>query len=73
MRVAQRKCVQTGAKDDDLPGPSFHSFRQGVFRNPAPCGGKQTSGADQGMFVRKPKNILFVFAQDRHGKRVIED
>jgi hypothetical protein len=65
--------VESGAKDDDLPNPSFDSSRQSIFRNPASRGGEQTSDAGQGVAVRKLKHFLFVFTQNLHGKWVIED
>ena len=35
MGIPESECVQSGAKDDDLPNASFDSFGQGIFRNPA--------------------------------------
>src|SRR5580700_4980038 len=73
MGIPECEGVESGAKDDDLPNPSFDSSRQGIFRNPASRGGEETSDAGQGVLVRKLKHVLFVFTQNLHGKWVIED
>jgi len=73
MRVPESKRVESGAKDDDLPNPSFNSFRQSIFRNPAARSGQQASDAGQGVCVRKLKHVTFDFTQNLHGKGVMED
>jgi hypothetical protein len=73
MGIPESESVESGAKDDDLPNPSFDSSRQSIFRNPASRGGDQTSNAGQRVLVRKLKHILFVFTKNLHGKWVIED
>jgi hypothetical protein len=71
--IPESESVESGAKDDDLPNLSFDTSGQGIFRNPASCGGEQTSDAPRGVLVRKLKNVLLVFTQNLHGKWVIED
>jgi hypothetical protein len=73
MGIPESESVESSAKDDDLPNPSFDSSGQSIFRNPASCGDEQTSDAGQRVSVRKLKHVLFVFTQNLHGKRVIED
>jgi hypothetical protein len=63
MGIPESESVESSAKDDDLPNPSFHSHRQSVFRNPASRGGEQTSDAGQGVFLRELKHVLFGFTQ----------
>jgi len=65
--------VESRAKNNDLAGPSFHSSGHSIFRNPASRDSQQTSDAGQGVRVRKLQHVLFVFAQNFHGKCVIED
>jgi hypothetical protein len=73
MGIPESESVESGAKDDDLPKPSFDSSWQSIFRNSASCGDEQTSDAGQGGLVRKLEHILFVFTQNLHSKWVIED
>jgi hypothetical protein len=73
MGIPESESIESGAKDDDLPNPSFDSSGQSIFRSPASRGGEQTSDAGQGVCVRKCKHVLFVFTQNLHGKWVIED
>src|SRR5262249_26791940 len=73
MGTPKSKRVESCAQDDDLPNTSFDSCGQRVLCNPASCGGEQTSDAGQGMCVRKLQHLLLVFAQNRHGERVMED
>jgi hypothetical protein len=73
MVIPKSESVESGAKDDDLPNPSFDSSGQSIFRNPASRGGEQTSDAGQWVLVRELKQVLFVFTQNLHGKWVIED
>jgi hypothetical protein len=73
MGIPESESVESGAKDDDLPNPSFDSSRQSIFRNPASRGGEQTPDAGQGVCVCKLKHVLFVFTQNLHGKWVTED
>jgi hypothetical protein len=73
MGIPESESVESGAKDDDLPNPSFDSSGQSIFRNPASRGGEHASDAGQGVFVCKLKHVLFVFTQNLHGKGVRED
>ena len=73
MGIPQCEGVESGAKDHDLPHPSFDSSGQSIFGNPASRGGEQSPDAGHGVFGRKLKHVLFVFTQNRHGKWVIED
>ena len=73
MGIPQCESVESRAKDDDLPNPSFDSSRQSIFRNPASRGGEQAADAGQGVLVRELKHVPFVFTQNLHGKWVMED
>jgi hypothetical protein len=64
MGIPESESVESGAKDDVLPNPSFDSACQSIFRNPASRGGEQTSDAGQGMSLRESKHFLFVFTQN---------
>jgi hypothetical protein len=71
--IAKSKRVESGAKDDDLPNPSFDSSRQSIFRNPASRRGEQTPDAGQRVRGGKLQHVLLLFAQNCHGKWVMED
>jgi hypothetical protein len=73
MGIAENESVESGAKDDDLPNPSFDSCCHGVFRNPATRGGEQTPDACQGVLGGELKHVLFVFTENLHGIWVMED
>ena len=73
MRIAESESVEPCAKNDDLPDACFDSSCQSVFRNAASRGGDQASDAGQGVLVRKLKHVLFVFAENLDGKRVLEN
>jgi hypothetical protein len=71
--IPESERVESSSKDDDLPGASFDGSRQSIFRKPASRGGEQASNAGQGVLVRKLKHIPFIFTQNLHCKRVMED
>ena len=73
MRIAESESVEPCAKNDDLPDACFDSSRQSVFRDAASRSGDQASDAGQGVLARKLKHVLFVFAQNLQGKRVLEN
>ena len=73
MGIAESESVESRAKDDDLPNPSFDGSRRSIFRNSASRGSEQTSDAGRRVCVRELKHVLFVFPQNLQSKWVIED